>query len=419
MYRGANFSEKLMEVKNEQLHSSDAFLINDYLIYGSFPKSNVKYPHCGINMERYENDYDPYFRTESKHPSRKPSMDVGEPCMVNPSSYEALLEVMDHVKKTCSVGSDKERKWTILASDGVPYVLASEIQDNLKQCRCCGLEINTKHISEEDFEEFLQNHEKECNSDLRVKSRFMPLHNDLLLLLGPGHMELNEAGILLKLLWHPLISQLASMVGFRTPRAKDVVREGIDHHRTRQILSVCLEALSKELVLPFVHECIRNEEEVSVEGYQKYFKNVQNQSYIFFYDIAFSYLLSFHLLTEAIRKNNSRRILAARIQFAPLFYSFHHPKYQQLHLRDIWQRAQMPEPLLEFVNSNESFSLSGKNNTGQGCNFLHEELKKKVKSLLPPVMLTNEVWTRVCRKLKDLEEIRESTVKPTATTKAF
>ena len=99
MYRGANFSEKLMEVKNEQLHSSDAFLINDYLIYGSFPKSSVKYPHCGINMERYENDYDPYFRTESKHPSRKPSMDVGEPCMVNPSSYEALLEVMDHVKK--------------------------------------------------------------------------------------------------------------------------------------------------------------------------------------------------------------------------------------------------------------------------------------------------------------------------------
>ena len=96
------------------------------------------------------------------------------------------------------------------------------------------------------------------------------------------------------------------MLGFRTPHAKDVVREGIDHHRTRQILSVCLEALSKELVLPFVHECIRNEEEVSVEGYQKYFKNVQNQSYIFFYDIAFSYLLSFHLLTEAIRKNNSQ-----------------------------------------------------------------------------------------------------------------
>ena len=41
------------------------------------------------------------------------------------------------------------------------------------------------------------------------------------------------------------------MLGFRTPHAKDVACEGIDHHRTRQILSVCLEALSKELVLPY------------------------------------------------------------------------------------------------------------------------------------------------------------------------
>ena len=44
------------------------------------------------------------------------------------------------------------------------------------------------------------------------------------------------------------------MLGCRTPCAKDVVREGIDCHRTRQIPSVCLEALSKELVLSYVPE---------------------------------------------------------------------------------------------------------------------------------------------------------------------
>ena len=48
------------------------------------------------------------FLTESRHPIRRPSVDVGEPCMVNPSSYEALLEVMDHVKKTFSFRYDKE-----------------------------------------------------------------------------------------------------------------------------------------------------------------------------------------------------------------------------------------------------------------------------------------------------------------------
>ena len=54
--------------------------------FGSFPKSDVKCPHCRINMERYRNDYDPYFQTESKHPSMK-SMDVREPYMVNPMKH--------------------------------------------------------------------------------------------------------------------------------------------------------------------------------------------------------------------------------------------------------------------------------------------------------------------------------------------
>ena len=61
------------------------------------------------------------------------------------------------------------------------------------------------------------------------------------------------------------------MLDCRILCAKDVVREGIDHQRMRQIPSVCLEGLSKKLVLSYVSECIRNEGEVSIEGYQKYF----------------------------------------------------------------------------------------------------------------------------------------------------
>ena len=62
----------------------------------------------------------------------------------------------------------------------------------------------------------------------------------------------------------------------------------------------------------------------------------------------------------------------------------------------------MPTELFEYRNG--SFSVSGKNNCGQGGDFVHEELNKRIKSLLPPIMPTPEVWTRVCRKMKDLEE---------------
>ena len=158
---------------------------------------------------------------------------------------------------------------------------------------------------------------------------------------------------------------------------------------------------------------------ILVENFQDWLHNVQNQSFLFLYHVTFSYLLSFHLYTGAIRKNHSANAMGTRIQSAPLFYSFHHPKYQQLHLRDLWQRVQMPERLKSFIENNKSFSLSGKLNAGQGCDFIHEELSKRVKSFLPPIMPTPDVWRRVCRKLKELEEIKESTIATVPTTKNF
>ena len=135
--------------------------------------------------------------------------------------------------------------------------------------------------------------------------------------------------------------------------------------------------------------------------------------------MTFLYLLSFSLLTEAVRKNHHQRIITARVQFAPLFYSFHHPKYQRLHFRDILQRVQMPKELRNYINANESFSVSGKDNAGQGGDFVHEELDKRIKSLLPPIMPTNDIWTRVCRKLTDLEEIRDNAINIVTTKKRY
>ena len=68
-------------------------------------------------------------------------------------------------------------------------------------------------------------------------------------------------------------------------------------------------------------------------------------------------------------------MMASRIQFAPLFYSFKHPKYQVLHLRDLFERAKMPDKIRSYVESHESFSPSGLQNRGQRGGFLQEESK--------------------------------------------
>ena len=125
-----------------ELYSNDSFIINDYIdiyiyiyiyilyiyiyavndgrcnvcykCFGSFPKGDVKCPYWRVNMERYENDFNPYFWTESKHPIMKTPMNARKPCKVNPSSDEALLEVMAHVKKIVPLGSIKSKNGQFL-----------------------------------------------------------------------------------------------------------------------------------------------------------------------------------------------------------------------------------------------------------------------------------------------------------------
>ena len=113
-------------------------------------------------------------------------------------------------------------------------------------------------------------------------------------------------------------------------------------------------------------------------------------------------MLSFQLLIEPVRKNHSDAVIAARIQFAPLFNSSPYPKYQQLHLQDLWQRVQIPQEIKEYIASNESFNVSGRKNSDQGGDLVHEKLNKCIKVLLPPIMPTADVWSRVRRKLPDL-----------------
>ena len=42
--------------------------------------------------------------------------------------------------------------------------------------------------------------------------------------------------------------------------------------------------------------------------------------------------------------------MVARVLFPPLFFSFHHQLCQHLFMRDIWQRAQIPEEFNHFVS---------------------------------------------------------------------
>ena len=368
-------------------------------------------PSCQLDANNYPQSFDPYYRTDSKHPVEKPIVHIGEPCMVNPNSFESLKNVLIHVSATNKLGkNENNRKWTLLICDGVPYTIASNLQDKYLFCNICKEEIKNM-VGIEELEKTKREHaalhqNKTCT--------FHNLFHNIILLPGPGHTELNMGCLSLKLLWVPFLNKIVKLLGFRTEKAQSIVKNGTDHHRTRQILSTCLFALSKELLVPYVQDCQKIRIKPMNQHYLNWVHSICGEQYMFLYHITFSYLLAFSLYTEATHKNNSMRMMPAQVKLAPLFYSFKHPKYQQYYLRDLCDRVQMPDSMKSYVERHESFSVSNFSNHGQGGDFIQEEANKTIKLFLLPGMPSSEIWKRVCRKAATLKELKESVCDTTA-----
>ena len=92
----------------------------------------------------------------------------------------------------------------------------------------------------------------------------------------------------------------------------------------------------------------------------------------------------------------------------PTFFPFNHRKPQKLLLRDLCQRVQITEKLMNYITRHESFSVSGEKNRREGADFVHENSNRTTKPFLPPGMPTAETWRRVCWKATDLSKLKEN-----------
>ena len=92
-------------------------------------------PNCHNNDTIHYIDYNPYYRALPYYPKEPPKIVIGQPCMLNPNSTEAVRYVLKHVQDMNHLNDEHHgRKWTFLHSDGVSYVYASDIQDHLLEC---------------------------------------------------------------------------------------------------------------------------------------------------------------------------------------------------------------------------------------------------------------------------------------------
>ena len=140
-------------------------------------------------------------------------------------------------------------------SDGVYY--ASELRDNLFVCNICRKEISRGDMHCEMWNSFFDEHKNKCSGSFELH------HCNIMFVPGPGHIELNLARLLLRFLWQPFLFHFVKCLGFRTLKAQQVVLNGVDHHHSKQLLSPCFEARSKELLVPYICYCVKKGEEAS------------------------------------------------------------------------------------------------------------------------------------------------------------
>ena len=155
-----------------------------------------------------------------------------------------------------------------------------------------------------------------------------------------------------------------------------------------------------------MQECVNTNVHPSMPGFNAFLHRVIDPNFKFMYMVTFVHVFALFLFRCGVRKNNSEAMLAGRLKFSPLFYALNQTYYQETDYRDWKMRSLCPTTLLTFLNSNETFSVSGSDSKGEGGDFVLEAFNKKIKRSLPDGTPSEDRWRKLCDNADKLSEAR-------------
>ena len=331
-----------------------------------------------------------------------PKMYVLHPSMHNPNSYEAIRSVLLDVGQQAGIkkySPTGENEVAVIFCDGVPYNLIWRLCENTYRCHDCDIILKTK---------------KECEKhDHPNKS----LEFDWVVVLpGPGHIEMNMLKSLVLLLWPVFWKDMVMLFNFTSESALRSARSVSDHHKGWAILNICRNAVVDELLVSFVRQELErfNRESrdttsltIKAHDYFKYLDSgrVINPNYLFMVDVAFELIDCIFLYRAGIRSGHIDMAWSARAKFAKVWTGRNHPAYRELSTNDFLQQLLMPAELRAFIDKATSINLTGTPFTGEGPDFRLEEVNRNVQGFLP-LSPRSEDWERVCSNYNALRELR-------------
>ena len=326
---------------------------------------------------------------------------VCPPVFVNPCSYEACIIVLRNIGSCAGVTRyGGTREFTYVCCDGSPYVLCSRIILSTYVCSSCG-----ENVKKDAFSVHILGHEKNVACELYREFDWV------LLIPGPGHIEMNMVKSYVELTWDIFWKSLVQLLNFKSENALKAAKKVSDHHKGWQLCTIAREALVKELLTPWVRMQLNSPTpDLSPGTFLKFvMTDVKDQTYAMTADLVFELLDAIFMYREGIRNEKTELAFSARAKVAKLWTGRHHPNYREIEMADSISLARMPADLRNEVLKCWSINTSSIAGTSQGPDFKLEEINRQTQAWLPKVPSGHD-WNVVCNNFDTLSQLKDGTL---------
>jgi hypothetical protein len=186
------------------------------------------------------------------HDSRPTTItQVLEPIFLNPNSYDTLAKIFRIIGKKSGIQQycpNGERAWLAVVCDGSPFIIGIRLVRKYFLCPICDAPV----VGRTECLSHVANFHPWEDNPLDLTFNFKSEFNWLLLLPGPGHIEMNMIKTFVKFTWPVFWEYLVEIFNFKSEAAKKAAMNVSDHHKGWSLCLIAFEACAKELIVPFI-----------------------------------------------------------------------------------------------------------------------------------------------------------------------
>ena len=254
----------------------------------------------------------------------------------------------------------------MITADGLPYRDMMDLIMNSFDCAEC----------DEKFD-----HMANVNEHMKNKQhkQYYQRFGSIVPNLGQFHYLLTLMRSYIKMIWNVDLSDLAKAINLDSPKAQFMVQHCTNLRKVLDCVRAAREARKREMVLPFIKQCLEEETEISLENFFLWLKNVKDQTYRTVYNLESKFGTALSLFHASMRANNLALLKVSKRFLSPLFHVNGNHMYSPMDIHQDYlfemMEQQVPD-LNSYMEDKYFINFSGKDYHASPHDERHEEFNK-------------------------------------------